>query len=172
MNDLLQKIIFYLIVGIPAYILIFYGLEGLGYLQYGGYYTPGTYNPYGQSSFDIGSFLTNYRPTPNIAPFFLVIGIGIVTGLVMRAIVKYSDEDLGVLDMLLVNSEFHQHHCQRTAFLVYAGIGTIVAAIIILIYFNAQFGQNLLMLFGISLSGGIAAVLWYNHEHDKWPWSG
>lgn len=168
MNDLLQKIIFYVIVGLPSYVLIFYGLKGLGYLPV----TYGSGNYYNSSvqSFDTYGFLTTYTPTINIAPFFLIIGVAMLTGLVLRAIAKYGNEDLGMFDVLLVNSEFHEHHCQRTAFLTYAGIGSIIASVIILIYFNAQFGQNLLMLFGISMIGGIAAVLWYNHEHEKFPW--
>lgn len=169
MNELLQKIVFYVIVGLPSYALIFYGLKGLGYLPVT-YGSGNYYNPTAQS-FDTYGFLTTYTPAQNIAPYFLIIGVAMLTGLIMRAIVKYSDEDLGVIDMLLVTSDYHEHHCERTAFLVYAGIGAIVAALIITIYFSAQFGQNLLMLFGISMAGGVAALMWYRKENSKFPFS-
>lgn len=162
---------FYLIVGIPAYALIFYGLKGLGYIQYGYYSSPQMYNPYGTSTIDIGSYLVNFQPAANIAPFFLIVGVGMLTGLILRAIAKLTDADLGLIDMLNVKSDFHDTHCERTAFLVYAGIAAIVAALVIVIYFNAQFGQNLLMLFGISMTGGIAALMWYRYEHEKFPFS-
>ena len=165
-----RSIFFYLIVGTPAYILIFYGLKGLGYIQYG-YYTPPQqmYNPYGAPSIDLGNFLVNYQPAQNIAPFFLIIGVGMLTGLILRAIAKYSNEDLGMFAMLNVKSDFHETHCERTAFLVYAGIGAIIASLVIIIYYNALFGQNLLMLFGISMTGGIGALMWYRYEHEKFP---
>lgn len=164
-----RNLFFYLIVGTPAYILIFYGLKGLGYIQYGYYTSPPMYNPYGTQSIDLGSYLVNYQPTPSIAPFFLIIGAGILTGLILRAIAKYSSEDLGMFSMLNVKSDFHETHCERTAFLVYAGIGAIAAALVIIIYFNALFGQNLLMLFVISMSSGVGALMWYRYEHEKFP---
>jgi len=166
-----KYILFYLIVGTPAYVLMFYGLKGLGYIQYGYYTMPQTYNPYGVQSFDLGTYLVNYQPIPSIAPFFLVIGAGMLTGLVLRAVAKYSSEDLGMFDMLNVKSDFHDTHCERTAFLVYAGIGAVAASLVIIIYFNALFGQNLLLLFGISMSGGVGALMWYRYEHEKFPFN-
>lgn len=85
-----RSIFFYLIVGTPAYILIFYGLKGLGYIQYG-YYTPPQqmYNPYGAPSIDLGNFLVNYQPAQNIAPFFLISGIIIIVLMIVRAFIKY-----------------------------------------------------------------------------------
>lgn len=84
-----RYIFFYLIVGTPAYILIFYGLKGLGYIQYGYYSSPQMYNPYGTQTIDLGAYLVNFQPTINTAPFFLIIGAGILAGLVLRAIMKY-----------------------------------------------------------------------------------
>lgn len=170
MSDIVKKLLFYLIVAIPAYALIVYGLKGLGYLQTGYYNSMQQYNPYNTPSIDIGAYLTNYQPPYNLAPYFLIIGVGMFTGMALRAAAKYSHEDLGMLDMLNVNSEYHDTHCERTAVLVYAGIGAIIASLIIVIYFNAQFGSNLLILFGISMVAGVGALLWYRKEHEKWPW--
>src|SRR5574337_1038552 len=105
-----RYLLFYLIVGTPAYALIFYGLRGLGYIQYGYYSSSATYNPYGTPTIDLGSYLANYQPSVSIAPFFLIIGVGMITGLVLRAIAKYTDADLGIFDMLNVSSDFHDTH--------------------------------------------------------------
>lgn len=84
-----RNLLFYIIVGTPAYILIFYGLKGLGYIQYGYYTSPPMYNPYGTQSIDLGSYLVNYQPAPNIAPFFLISGIIIIVLMIVRAFIKY-----------------------------------------------------------------------------------
>lgn len=77
---------------------------------------------------------------------------------------------MGILDIWNVNSDFHFEHCQITSFLVYFGTALVIVSIFITIFMNMQFGKNLLVLFGISTLSGFLAVLWYNYEHEKFPW--
>lgn len=78
---------------------------------------------------------------------------------------------MGIIDIFDVRSEWHgEHHCQLTSFLVYFGTALVILSIFIMMFMNMQFGTNLLFLFGISTLSGFMAVLWYNHEHDKFPW--
>lgn len=89
MSDIAKKLLFYLIVAIPAYALIFYGLKGLGYLPV----TYGNSSYYNQSaqSFDTYGFITTFTPTSNIAPFFIIVGFGIIGLMGLRAYMKYRD---------------------------------------------------------------------------------
>lgn len=87
MNDALRKIVFYLIVGLPSYALIFYGLKGLGYLPVT-YGNTSYYNTTAQT-FDTYGFLTTFTPTITIAPYFISVGFGIVGLMGLRAYLKY-----------------------------------------------------------------------------------
>ena len=84
-----KNLVFYVITGLPAYVLIFYGLKGLGYLPVT-YGNSSYYNPSAQS-FDTYGFLTTFMPTSNIAPFFIIVGFGIIGLMGLRAYMKYRD---------------------------------------------------------------------------------
>lgn len=167
-----RYIIFYLIAGTPAYFLLYFGFKGLGMLP-SGYYGGQMYNMYpGTPNFDLYSFILNFVPTPGMTPFFFIAGAVIIAMLIARAIMKYTETEFKIVDIFDVRSDVHLHHCEITAFSVYFGTALIIVSAIIAIFFSMQFGTNLFMLFGIATLSGFGALMWYRHEHEKWPFGG
>lgn len=167
-----KYIIFYLIAGTPAYFLLYFGFKGLGWLP-SGYYGVQMYNAYpGATSFDVYSFILNFVPTPGLTPFFFVAAGIIFAMLGGRAIMKYTESEFRIIDIFDVRSDVHLHHCEITAFSVYFGTALLIVAVVIAIFFSMQFGSNLVMLFGLATASGVGALMWYRHEHEKWPFGG
>jgi len=81
-HKLLGNVIFYLVVGLPAYLLIIYGLRGYGIFPYSYINTNYGYQP---AQFD----LVNFSPNPIFAPYFLIAGFGILGGIIFRSVIKY-----------------------------------------------------------------------------------
>jgi len=155
---LLNYIIFYVVTAIPAYILIYFGLTGIGILQ-----------PY---SFNINQYgYTSYVPTSQFALYYILVGSGITFGIILHLIKKLNNNSLeGLTDFLKLKSGLHTHHCEYSSLFTYMGIGAFVTVIIMYFILQITIVNNLIPLFGISLISGIGAVLYYRHENQKWPW--
>ncbi|MDE1867668.1 MAG: hypothetical protein KGI08_08180 [Thaumarchaeota archaeon] len=52
------------------------------------------------------------------------------------------------------------------------GEGFAVIAVLVSIFilsYNYQFGQNLVVLFGLASIGGAVGIIWYRYANNKWP---
>lgn len=62
----------------------------------------------------------------------------------------------------------HHVHCELSSLGEGFAITALLVSLFIFLKYNSQFGQNLLVLFGLSTLGGGIGVLWYMYANKKW----